>query len=40
VERTDLALRMIALANRGHVRAKEMREKADQFDAAIRGNFV
>ena len=36
-ERTDLSKLMHALADSGHVRAAELREKADAFDAATHG---
>jgi hypothetical protein len=40
IGRTDLALKMIALADTGHFKAKELRQRAEAFDAAARGNFT
>jgi hypothetical protein len=40
VERTDLSTKMIALANRGHPRAKELRDKAEAFARANHGAFL
>lgn len=40
MERTELSARMIALANSGHPRAKELRDKADAFDRANHGAFL
>lgn len=37
VTRTDLSQWMHALADKGHARAAELREKADAFDAASHG---
>jgi hypothetical protein len=39
VERTDLSIKMHALADRGHGRAGELREKADAFDAATLAHY-
>jgi hypothetical protein len=39
IGRTDLSAKMIALANKGHPRAKELRDKADAFDRANNGIF-
>lgn len=38
--RTDLSKLMHALADTGHTRAAELREKADAFDVATDGNFA
>lgn len=38
--RTDLSELMHALADSGHARAEELREKADGFDAATHGFLV
>lgn len=38
--RTDLSILMHALADSGHPRAVELREKADAFDAATHGFMV
>jgi hypothetical protein len=35
--KTDLSEKMHALADNGHHRAKELREKADKFDVATHG---
>lgn len=40
VGRTNLSSKMIALADRGHPRAKELRDKADAFDRANHGAFL
>lgn len=40
VTRTDLSIQMHALADSGHERAPELREKADAFDVATAGNFI
>lgn len=40
VGRTDLSAKMIALADSGHPRAKELRDKADAFDRANHGAFL
>jgi hypothetical protein len=40
VTRTDLSNQMHALADAGHARHVELREKADAFDAAADGNFT
>ena len=37
VTRTDLSIKMHTLADSGHARAAELREKADAFDAATHG---
>lgn len=37
ITRTDLSEKMHALADSGHPRAAELREKADAFDAATHG---
>lgn len=39
VDRTDLSKLMHALADTGHERAAELREKADAFDAAAAAFF-
>ena len=39
-QRTDLSELMHALADKGHPRAAELREKADAFDAATHGFVV
>jgi hypothetical protein len=38
--RTALSERMHALADQGHARAAELREKADAFDAATAGFYA
>ncbi len=38
-QRTALSSRMHALADAGHVRAAELREKADAFDQATSGFY-
>jgi hypothetical protein len=38
--RTDLSEKMHALADSGHPRAVELRERADDFDAATHGFMV
>jgi hypothetical protein len=40
VTRTDLSEQMHALADAGHARHVELREKADAFDAATTGAFA
>lgn len=40
MDRTELSARMIALANSGPPRAKELRDKADAFDRAAHGAFL
>lgn len=40
VTRTDLSELMHALADSGHARAVELREKADAFDVATHGFMV
>ena len=40
IGRTDLSAKMIAPANSGHPRAKELRDKADAFDRANHGVFL
>jgi uncharacterized iron-regulated protein len=40
ITRTDLSELMHALAEKGHARAAELREKADAFDAATHGFVV
>jgi hypothetical protein len=37
ITRTDLSEKMHALADSGHTRAADLREKADAFDAATHG---
>jgi hypothetical protein len=37
VTKADLSIKMHALADKGHPRAAELREKADAFDAATKG---
>ena len=37
IVKTDLSIKMYALAERGHPRAAELREKADAFDIATHG---
>ena len=37
MNRTNLSILMHALADKGHPRAAELREKADAFDAATHG---
>ncbi|MDI2076999.1 hypothetical protein ABIF68_007867 [Bradyrhizobium japonicum] len=37
VVKTDLSIKMHALADRGHPRADELREKANAFDIATKG---
>ena len=37
---TELSEKMVALANRGHARADELREKAAAFDAAAKGFYA
>mgnify|MGYP000895492783 CR=1 FL=1 len=39
MERTDLSEKMHALADSGHAEAKDLREKADAFDAATKGFY-
>ena len=38
--RTDLSKRVLALAEKGHTRAIELREKADAFDKATAGFYA
>lgn len=38
-ERTDLSIKMHDLADKGHERASELREKADAFDVATKGFY-
>lgn len=38
--RTELSKRMLALAESGHARATELREKADAFDVATAGFYA
>lgn len=38
-DKTPLAQKMHALADSGHDRAAELRDKADAFDAAARGYY-
>jgi hypothetical protein len=40
ITKTDLSEKMHALADRGHSRADELREKADAFDQATHGFMV
>lgn len=40
IVKTDLSIKMHALADGGHPRAAELREKADAFDAATHGFMV
>lgn len=40
ITRTDLSEKMHVLADSGHIRAAELREKADAFDAATHGFMV
>lgn len=40
INRTDLSEKMHTLADRGHPRASELREKADAFDQATHGFMV
>lgn len=40
ITRTDLSIRMHALADTGHSRAAELREKADAFDQATAGYWA
>lgn len=38
--RTELSKRMLALAESGHARSVELREKADAFDVATAGFYA